>query len=83
MFYITKYMNLDLKFNMPFYTFWDINDNYFNWPINELRNQQKIFLDNLIHAPCPQVLYAVWILIISFIIFEILTIISLIGQLSN
>ena len=82
-------MHLDLKFNMPFYfdyilyTFWDINDNYFNWPINELRNQQKIFLDNLIHAPCPQVLYAVWILIISFIVFEILKIIRLIGQLSN
>ena len=38
---------------------------------------------NLIHKPCDQVLYAVWILIISFIVFEILTIISLIGQFSN
>ena len=28
-----------------FYSFWDINDNYFNWPINQLRNQylQKFF----------------------------------------
>ena len=40
-------------------------------------------LDSLIHAPCPQVLYDVWILIISFIVFEILTIITLIDQLTN
>ena len=70
-------------FNYIFYRFWDINDTYFNWPIIQLRNQQNIILHNLIHNPSDQVLYAVEILIISFIDFEILTIISLIGQLTN
>ena len=37
----------------------------------------------LIHAPCAQILYAVCILIISFMVFEILTIITLISQLTN
>ena len=36
-----------------------------------------------IYAPCAQVQYAVEILIISFKVFEILTIITLIGQLTN
>ena len=35
------------------------------------------------HAPCAQVQYAVKILIIAFIVFEILAIITLIGQLTN
>ena len=35
-----------------FYIFWDINDNVFNWPINQLRNLQKFFKYSLIHAPC-------------------------------
>ena len=61
----------------------DINDNYFNWPINQLTNLQKFFKYSLIHASCAQVEYAVAILIISFIVFEILTIITLIGQLTN
>ena len=42
-----------------------------------------MILHSLIHAPCAQISYAVYIFIISFIDFEILTIISLIGQLSN
>ena len=42
-----------------------------------------MFKYSLIHAPCAQVQYAVEILIISFIVFEILTIITLIGQLTN
>ena len=72
-----------LDFDYIFYSFRDINDNYFNWPINQLRNQQNNILDSLIHTPCAQVLYAFRILIISFIVFEILTIFTLIGQLTN
>ena len=60
-----------------------MNDNYFNWPINQLRNLQKFFKYSLIHAPYPQIYYTVKILVISFIVFEILTIITLIGQLTN
>ena len=66
-------------FDYIFYSFRDINDNWFNWPINQLRNQKNNILDSLIHAPCAQVLYSFWILIIYFIVFEILTIITLIG----
>ena len=43
----------------------------------------EIFKYSLIYAPCAQVQYAVKILIISFKVFEILTIITLIGQLPN
>ena len=60
-----------------------MNDNYFNWPINQLINLQKFFKYSLIYAPCAQVQYSVEILIISFKVFEILTIITLIGQLTN
>ena len=38
-----KYQYAVLDFDNIFYTFWDINDNYFNWPINQLRNQQQLF----------------------------------------
>ena len=51
--------------------------------IGQLRNKQKMYYHNLIQTPYAQVLYAVSILIIYFIVFEILTIISSIGQLSN
>ena len=60
-----------------------MNDNYFNWPINQLKNLQNFFKYSFIHAPCAQIQYAVKILIISFIVFEILTIITLIGLLTN
>ena len=42
-----------------------------------------MILNSLIHAPCAQILYAVLILIISFIVVELLTIITLISQLTN
>ena len=70
-------------FDYIFYSFLDINDNYFNWPINQLMNLQKFFKYSLIYAPGVQVQYSVEILIISFKVFEILTIITLIGQLTN
>ena len=60
-----------------------MNDNYFNWPINQLKNVPKFFKYSPIHAPYPQVYYTVKILVISFIVFEILLIITLIGQLTN
>ena len=72
-----------MPFDYIFYSFRDINDNYFNWPINQLRNLRNFFKNSLIHALHSEVLYAVEILIVSFIVFEILMIISLIGQLSN
>ena len=60
-----------------------MNDNYFNWPINQLKNIPKFFKYSPIHAPCAQVQYTIEIFILSFIVFEILTIITLIGQLTN
>ena len=52
-----------------FYSFWDINDNYFNWPINQLRNVHNFFKYSLIHAPYAQIYYTVKNLVISFIVF--------------
>ena len=46
-------------FDSIFYSFWDINDNYFNWPINQLRNIQKFFKYSLLHGPHADGLYAV------------------------
>ena len=46
-------------FDFIFYSFWDINDNYFNWPINQLKNLPKFFKYSPIHAPCAQVQYTV------------------------
>ena len=43
------YMILD--FDYIFYSIRDINDNYFNWPINQLRNLRNFFKHSLIHAP--------------------------------
>ena len=69
-------MHLVLKFYMPFeyfdyifYSFRDINDNYFNWPINQLRNLRNFFKHSLIHALHSEVLYAV---ILSIVILSIM-----------
>ena len=36
-----------------------MNDNYFNWPINQLRNLQIFFKYSLLHEPNADGLYAV------------------------
>ena len=63
------YMSLD--FDYIFYGFRDINDNYFNLPISQLRNLQKFVKHILIHAPHSEIVYAVLIFVIlSIMVFE-------------
>ena len=61
---------LCLDFDYIFYSFRDINDHYFNWPINQLRNLLEFFKHSQIHTPHSELLYAVKIVILSIIFSE-------------
>ena len=60
-----------------------IGKNYFNWPIISLSDRQQKLKYNLLHVFYAVVIYPVRIKLLYFLILEILTIITLIGQLHN